>query len=540
LNRFRIAESPLLVGSLPRRLSLLPAFLLFGLLVPWSLMEVAERVGYEPHVVSFIIGPATYAFGNNLVPGIDYFTQYSVGLPYLFYWLLGSTGDTAVLNYVRLMVGAMFFFYLGLFYHLQWLLRSWLWALATTVTVLLLQFHGDRPFFDPSSYVLRYPLLIVTIWATSVWVRRNYNWSSTAVVAISIGASLFLNTETGLYQALAVTAVGVVCSKGTVRGLLLSVMPALGGVAVLGMLCRLAFGEAVISRQFIDGLTLPFLIYGGGFGGVPIDWQYGWHIFYNIVTPGIVIVTVVLCARKLWRDDLPPQVRAHFAAVMMFCFIALLMSAKYINMSLIALWHVNAIGFLVVLAWWGQQFQHLLRHGPITSKFLRFSSRLFLPGLAAAVIGLLAYSNDPRSPNAYGLRAWSKYPALFNPLSWRVRSGCRRLACSAPRISPLDIDLINRWTPPGQRVAVLGSYDWAYLIQARRPSWFTFLPSSAIFTRQQLAAASNPPNILFLPRSFDKDHLDSVHPELARLWSADLTQFEVLEMAPNLVAWKKR
>jgi len=503
-------------------------------------MEVAERVGYEPHVVSFIIGPATYAFGNHLVPGIDYFTQYSVGLPYLFSWFLGSTGDAAVLNYVRLMVGAMFFFYLGLFYYLQWLLHSWKWALATTVTVLLLQFHGDRSFFDPSSYVLRYPLLIVTIWATSVWVGRNYSWSSTALVATSIGSSLFLNTETGLYQALAVTAVGAVCSRGSVRGLLISVIPGLGGVAILTIFCRLAFGEAVISRQFFDGLTLPFLIYGGGFGGVPIDWRYGWHILYNIVAPGVAVVTVVLCTRKLWQDNLPSQSRARFAAVMMFCFTALLMSAKYINMSLVGLWHVNAIGFLVVLAWWGQQMQHLFLNTRITSKSFHFLSAVCLAGLAATVISLVVYTNDPRNPNTYGLQAWSQYPALLSPRAWRARPTCRELACSAPRISPLDIDLINRWAPPGQRVAVLGSYDWAYLIQARRASWFHFLPSSAIFTRQQLAASSVPPDTLFLPRSFGKDHLDSVHPELARLWSSDLTQFEAVEVAPNLVVWKKR
>lgn len=521
--------------------NLLAVFVLCGLLVPRSVMEVAERIGYEPHVVSFIIGPATYKFGAQLVPGIDFYSQYSVGMPYLFSWFLGESGDAAILSYVRLMVGAMLIFYLGLFCYLRSLLESWRWALSTTITTLLLQFHSERTFFDPSSYVLRYPLLIVTIWATSGWIGRRFDWPSTMLVAAIIGGSLFLNTETGLYQALATTAVGLIYSRGDARRILSSMIPGFGGGAIFIIICYLAFGDAVLSRQYFDGLLQPFVIYGRGFGGVTIDWRYEWHILYNIVAPGMAIVTIVVCTKKIWKNELPASHHAHFAAVMMFSFAGVFMSAKYINMSLIGLWHVNAIGFVVVLAWWGKQIQCLLHECvPLPGHCCSVScSALFVSALAASALGLVVFANDPRSPDYYGFRAWLKYPALLNLKSTLIPARCRELACSAPRISSLDIDLIRRWSVPGQRIAILGSYDWAYLVSARRASWFHYLPSSAIFTQQQLAAARSPPEILFLPKSFDKNQLDFVHPELARIWSTELRNFKILDEAPNLTAWVK-
>jgi hypothetical protein len=50
-----------------------------------------------------------------------------------------------------------------MFYLLWWLYGSWRWSAGVTAMVLFLQFHTDRPFFDPSSYVLRYPLLVATV-----------------------------------------------------------------------------------------------------------------------------------------------------------------------------------------------------------------------------------------------------------------------------------------------------------------------------------------------------------------------------------------
>jgi hypothetical protein len=518
--------------------SILAIALFLGILVPRSIMAVAATLGYEMHVVSFILGPASYAFGDHLVPGINYFSQYSVGLPYLFSFFLGKTADAALLNYVRLMVLSMFLFYSGLFYCLKGMLASWRWALVTTLIILILQFHTDRIFFDPSSYVLRYPLFVLTVWATSFWIRTDQSFGSVALLGAVIGGSIFLNTETGLYLLLAVVGVGVLCGHLKSGRIVWPFLPGLWGLGFFMVFCYIAFGQTVFSRQFLAGLVQPFVIYGGGFGGVPIDWQFSWHILYNIIAPGSALVTIVFCAKKFWEGDFSPSLRSKYSSLLMFCFVGLLMSAKYINMSLVALWHVNAIGFMVVLAWWGKQIQDLLESEKLNRPATSFQRHYLFTGLLGVLaLSLLAFANDSRNPNYYGLKAWLKYPALLNPLAWRADTKCHDLSCSAPRILAEDVDLINRWVPPRQRVAILGWHDWAYLISASRPSWFHFLPSPAIFTRQQLSAANRPPGIIFLPKSVK---LNSIHPEIARLWSDDLKNFEPKEATPNLVVWKRR
>ena len=173
----------------------LALIILSAVLLPRSVMEVAAKVGYEMHVVSFILGPATYTFSDGLAPGRDYFTQYSLGLPFIFSWMLGGSADHAVLSYAKLMITAMLVFYGGLYFLLRWLFRSKGWALAVSLTVLILQFHVDRTFFDPSSYVLRYPLLIVSLALLGVWARNIENILCAIALCLTLASSLFLNTE---------------------------------------------------------------------------------------------------------------------------------------------------------------------------------------------------------------------------------------------------------------------------------------------------------------------------------------------------------
>ncbi len=97
----------------------LVVLLFASLLLPYSFEAVAAKVGYEPHLVSFLIGPALYAFGDGLVPGLDYFTQYSVGLGWVFSFFLASTATLTLINYVGFIAVSMLLFYVGSFYLLQ-------------------------------------------------------------------------------------------------------------------------------------------------------------------------------------------------------------------------------------------------------------------------------------------------------------------------------------------------------------------------------------------------------------------------------------
>lgn len=524
-------------GRLP--LLLLPV-LFAVLLLPRSAMEVAAKIGYEMHVVSFVLGPAVYRFGGDLLPGVDYFTQYSVGLPYVFSFVMGPTADQAMVRYVHLVTSSMAAFFVGLSYLLWWLMGSWRWAAGTAATVAILQFHVERTFFDPSSYVLRYPLLIMTFAAIGWWAARHHSHARGALVGISVGLSLFLNTETGVYQLLAAAAVGVLTSRLQIRSAGPTCALLMATAVTFITASYVAFGPGVLSKPYVIGLVQPFLIYGGGFGAWAVDWRWGWHVVYNVIAPGLALVTIAWSSWRLMQREVAPNSAPRVAVVFCFASMAVMMSAKYNNMSLVGLWHTNAIGFIVCMAWWARQVQlscaEAPREWPHWFGWIAGRAGLTVASVAAM---FLATVSDPRNPAAYALEAYWNYPSLWNTTLGSPRQPCRHLSCSAPRISSVDVALVQKYVPATQRAAIFGWHDWAYLIEAQRASWFHFLPSHAIFTQAQLAATSELPDFIFLPNVASTD-LGITQQELARtMLPRVMTEFRRIEVGTSISVWRR-
>ena len=84
------AASPLLrSGSISREApeshpKLWPYFVILGIMTlildPVFIRGRGGKIGLNHHPVSFVIGPALYFLGNGLLPGLDYYTQYSIGV----------------------------------------------------------------------------------------------------------------------------------------------------------------------------------------------------------------------------------------------------------------------------------------------------------------------------------------------------------------------------------------------------------------------------------------------------------------------------
>ena len=126
------------------------------------------------------------------------------------------------------------------------------------------------------------------------------------------------------------------------------------GVTCLGLfvlLLLLVFGSGVLTWQFLSGLVEPLMLFGvAGLGAWPIAWTVGeWNWLYNFVAPGVALATVGIVARA-GRDENTDRPRVALLAFFACC--GLLMMAKFINMSIVAVWQMNALGFLVVLSWW--------------------------------------------------------------------------------------------------------------------------------------------------------------------------------------------
>ena len=105
----RRAVSTVLVGAICLAVTTIFA-------VPLGTRHIAAVIGFDMHMASFMVGPATYSFAGNLYPGIDYFTQYSVGTPWLFSFFLAPTASETMVNAVWFVIAEILFFQLSLLF----------------------------------------------------------------------------------------------------------------------------------------------------------------------------------------------------------------------------------------------------------------------------------------------------------------------------------------------------------------------------------------------------------------------------------------
>ena len=108
--------------------------------MPSSFLTLAARIGLNFHAVSFAFGPALYFLGQNLLPGIDYYAQYSIGYPWLLHFVMGQSVERTIVIYTITIVLATWLFYAHLIYLLQDLYKSWNAAALVSLIPLILGF----------------------------------------------------------------------------------------------------------------------------------------------------------------------------------------------------------------------------------------------------------------------------------------------------------------------------------------------------------------------------------------------------------------
>jgi hypothetical protein len=495
-------------------------------LIPSSFETVAARIGLNVHPVSFVIGPALYFLGDGLLPGIDYFTQYSIGYPWLFHFVMGDSAEHAVRAYVVVVIVVSWLFYAHLIQLLQWLYRSWTAAAVAAFIPLILGFVYPSvfpaPFFAPSSSILRYPLLTVSALLIGLWAEAPSAVVRICGAAIVAGMSIFLETETGIIIMLAALLTIFIIHPWRPY-IIIPVFIFLAATTVVFLLLVVAaFGLPAFQIEFFQRLFEPFLLYGfSGFGGWPSNWSLGeWNWLYHFAAPGTCIATIAVIARAC-ELDFPDKRRA--AVLGFLAASGLLLLAKFTNMSLDAVWQMSSIGPFSVLGWWCVAFIRridprmivrsdgyvgLPQNAPDRSAARRAPKTFCLRDTVIAAVIVLAFAfvfspSESRNQGRYGLRAWANYPSLLRWPLPRLK-GCLQMDCVTGRPTRSDVQLIESRTRPGEQVPiVVDLYDWAYLLAAQRPPAMFFLPSGDTFTHQQVEESLrriNGAEYLFVPK----------------------------------------
>ena len=332
-------------------------------------------------------------------------------------------------------------------------------------------------------------------------------------------------------------------------------------LAVFAATLLAVFGPAALQIEFLRRLFEGVVLYGtSGFSAWPSNWTLGeWNWLYHFVAPGVSLATIGVIVRTA---NLESSDKRRMAVLGFLAVSGLMLLAKFVNMSLGAVWQMSSIGPLSVLGWWcialirridpekivrGDGYVGLPRDMPQTP--LRgWRQRIYpLRGAVAAAMIILAVvfvfsPSEDRNPGRYGLRAWSNYPSLLKRPFARPK-GCVQMDCVAGLPAASDVALIASRTQPHEQVAiVLDLHDWAYLLAAHRPPLMFFLPSADIFTRQQLEESLrriNNADYLFVPKDANGK------PDI---WLADFsavitpllgTTFKKDGEGERLVAWKR-
>ena len=492
-NQARIAETPALPADcaapgLRRGRGLLldlAAWFVFAILLwPSSVGALAGQAALDMHPVCYLIGPATYFQGDDLVPGCDYFTQYGIGPGFVFSYFLGDGAQATLENYIRFLVALVWVFF-GTAYQI---LRQWFgarsWAFGTALTGLLLNFCGLTPFNWPSSWVVRYPLLFVFIWLMARALTRG-GAGGFVLAGGCAGLAVFWNTETGLYLATAGAAAQVLLWSGRTRAGLNGLNFLSAAAAGFFGVSALVYGSAVFSLDFLGGLIKPLLLYGEGLGGIRIDGRPGWSYLGVVIGPVFLTATAAWCVAG-WRATSDPARRRSLAFLLLLALLGECLMLKWVNRALLVVWNVNALPTLAVMAWWLRcGYQQVAARQPATeSRLLWKPGRAAALGITALACAFLLGVRDFRWRFPLAGRSYARYPSLVRaaltgrwPGGWPAELG---------EVAGRDIDLIRRWTRPGERAAVVSRLDWVYLVAARRAPKLHVVPSAWVFLDWQI------------------------------------------------------
>ncbi len=521
---FSPAESaagfPLRVGLI----DLLPIAFLALLLIPTDLERVTSVVRDEAHKVSYFIGPALYGYGPGLVPGLDFHSHYGPALGWFFHLIMGDGWKSAAMRVVGLNIAITLATNIQAYFLLTYLIRSRLAAIGIVSALALLAFSTANHFYSPSAYPTRFPLLIVFVLAIGLHcvAPRRPGWL--IVSAVFCALSLLWQTEIGLFFLVTGTFVAVVAGGfPDFRNVAIFVGTS---TATAMLICLLLFGSRALSLTFLIECFRPLVLYGTGWGSAPIKWFLRWSMVYNLPLQIVGCVTIGWATIRLSRPSDSARDQFVTGVLLALSMIGIALMIKWVNRTLDAVWHQNALPLVIVAAWWAHQLT--IEWRPPVRRALGALSAV------AAVLGLL-FVQDIYNPHPYGLRSYANYPSLLNgpfiattPGTWQEDFG---------RITDTETKFIQDKTKSDERVLVIAMMDWAYLAQAHRAPEAYFMPLLVAFDAQFMDRTMNSANRLFYDDIVERRPDNPRFREAMTLIKRD---FVAVETRGNLTLYERR
>ncbi|WP_422002901.1 hypothetical protein [Reyranella sp.] len=449
----------------------------FFYLVFWPLPFSALLDGWDlknAHAISYLIGPALLSQVPGNLPNVDYFSQYSFGVPYIFSWMLTSDIAQVIARYLYAMTVGMILFSALYYYLASRLYASRFWGFVFTLLMLIFLAHSI-PWHEPSSAPLRF--VFFPICAVALLKYGLSNARSAVAAGLLSALAIMNNTETGIHTSLAfvtVLFVGSLSWKEFLERSVLLLATAFAGVAVMSVL---AYGWGALSLDFLVGNLRPLIVYSVlGFGNYPLPWDLKhWTWMQCLVVPGLATLLLALLYYKTWTN----RVLGRADQALVFCSaFGLLLFVKFLYRSFLGLGHANGGPLIVVLGFW---VVFALRKAIEVNRWRPgwANAGAFALSLAAFLLFLHTFRENYPGADVKYHASWGNFPSVLNRLMGVVsgsQSGDPLSGKVTAMFSDSDVDLIRKHSTESEPVWIYAEEDWAYLMRAQRKPASTVLP----------------------------------------------------------------
>lgn len=498
----------------------------------------------------------TYAYLSGLVPVLESYSQYGLGLPIILGNLCRLTGGFSHASIVWLGMTYGVLYFVALYVLLCAWLRDWRWGMAGVAFALLLQqFLGLAPpavlWQYPSSTVLRSPF---DVWVFLLLTGHVYRHSPGYLISAGLiaGVAIFWESDTGIYLAASFvayctylwfddTASGGWSWMGTGK---YAAMVVIAPIAFF-FLTWLSVGGAISSAVFWNRFFEPMQLFRSGFGMLPMP-APAWGTLHVFLTPGLYVLVALLALITALRLSAQPW-RGGYVLGALGVY-GLGVYHQYIGRSHPWNWFHVCIPFVILTT--------ALIHIALQRLEMRlrdrapreFGARVVVRGAQLAPLILLGTAIVLLTA-APGLRS---YPGLLSGrwsipgLAWDSPGmGFRTLGGQAPRDRFVAVAArVSQIVPATAPVAILSEFDSVlYVMTNRRPfsRFVPLYPAVALDSQaDEVVGALHNQDLryVFWDRSPDRQPWGAFLPTLLTPYIA--ADFELIDRIEQFEVWRRR
>ncbi len=466
------------------------------------------------HFDWFIMSVGWASLGGQL-PYVDVFSQYGVGLPIIFAKVSNVLGG---FEYVPVLRGMMWFviiyFILMYFFARYWLKSALIAGVAFLLVFRLQMFHyGVSPLIwsVPSASPLRFGLDILWMAALLRHMRCGQSrWLIAAAFYSGFAPYYMTSVGMGVMGTFYVYLSALIILPSLRREILSDplrrrlyclswALPVLSALAFFGA----TYKGHIFQKEFWHN-SFDYMVMFGHSGSIvmweSLKYRHFWAFFMSMVMPFTYVATLLYTGVCLYLEKGPAQ----WLFTALLCVYGLANYQYYVVRAAITSYYVAVLPFVLVVCFW---FMHCLEFLPLAWQKRARAAAVILSFYALvtnqnylAYPNLMNFSRNPMTDNLV-IQRFPDRRGYFN-LEARTGKDKDRLLVNdlgEPQDDmrteddfKSDMDmvdyyrshfnfkedaaLIEQFTKPGERVALISSFETKILIQANRAPFFYHFP----------------------------------------------------------------